>query len=190
MLEASYRLEADPLDGVDSQSRDACEAHGHEELRRELIRAVRRVCPRSLAEDAEDLVQESFIRLLRAGKLGSQNALSASYLKKVAYSAVVDEIRRRRRQPAAVPASDQIDINATPDESKATPPDASLGHAMEACLQRLPVDRRRAVTLHLLGHSGPEIAQLLECNVKRAENLTLRGLAQLREHLHGMGVSP
>jgi len=33
------------------------------------VRAVRRVCPRSLAEDAEDLVQESFIRLMRARKL-------------------------------------------------------------------------------------------------------------------------
>src|SRR5687768_12361115 len=50
------------------------EADAHEALRRDLVRAVRKVCPRSLAEDAEDLVQESFIRLLRARKLdGASN---------------------------------------------------------------------------------------------------------------------
>jgi DNA-directed RNA polymerase specialized sigma24 family protein len=56
-------------------------------------------------------------------------------------------------------------------------------------MQRLQDHRRQALTLHLLGYSGPEVAQMLECNGKRAENLTLRGLAQLRECLHGLGLS-
>jgi RNA polymerase sigma factor (sigma-70 family) len=150
---------------------------------------VRRVCPRSLAEDAEDLVQESLIRLLRARKLDGASDVSATYLKKVAYSTVIDEIRRRRRQVPAVAGAD-TDIEAAPDETRSTTPDTGLGNAMEVCMQRLQDQRRRALTLHLLGYSGPEVASMLECNAKRAENLTLRGLAQLRECLHAMGLSP
>ena len=134
-------------------------------------------------------MQESFIRLMRAGKLEDASDVSASYLKKVAYSAVIDEIRRRRRQPAAV-SSSEVDVEATPDERPATTPDTALGNAMEKCMQRLEDDRRRALTLHLLGHAGAEVAQMLECNAKRAENLTLRGLAQLRDCLQASGVSP
>jgi RNA polymerase sigma factor (sigma-70 family) len=134
-------------------------------------------------------VQESFIRLLRARKLDGSSTLSATYLKKVAYSAVIDEIRRRRRQVAAVAGAD-TDIEAAPDQTRSMTPDTAFGKAMETCMQRLQDYRRQALTLHLLGYSGPEVARMLECNAKRAENLTLRGLAQLRECLHGMGLSP
>jgi RNA polymerase sigma-70 factor, ECF subfamily len=172
------------VQGVDTQSA------GHEALRRDLVRAVRRVCPKSLAEEAEDLVQDALVRLFKASKLDRQSALSAAYLKKVAYCAVIDEMRRRRRRPAVDPVSDPVEIEDAADGSRAMGCDAALGDALQVCLQRLVPDRRRAVTLHLLGHSGAEVAQILGCNLKRAENLTLRGLAQLREYLHGLGVSP
>ena len=165
------------------------DAQAHEALRRDLVRAVRRVCPRSLAEDAEDLVQESLIRLFRAHKLEGDSNVSTTYLKKVAYSAVIDEIRRRRRRIVVVAEVDP-DLEAATDEASSTTPDIGLGNAMEICMQRLLDQRRQALTLHLLGYSGPEVARMLECNAKRAENLTLRGLAQLRECLQGLGLSP
>lgn len=160
-------------------------------LRRDLERAVRRVCPRFLAQDAEDLVQECFIRLLKASRVDDAGGVSAAYLKKVAYSAVVDEIRRRRRQLAldAGADGDDDDVESAADETQSTP-DTGIGNAIAACLQRLQLDRRRALTLHLLGHSGAEVAGLLGCDAKRAENLTLRGLAQLRDCLSSMGVKP
>ncbi len=134
-------------------------------------------------------MQESFIRLLKARKLDDGSLMTAAYLKKVAYSAVIDEIRRRRRRIAVV-ADVDADIEAVPDEALSAPPDIALGNAMEICMQRLLDHRRRALTLHLLGYSGSEVARMLECNAKRAENLTLRGLAQLRECLHGQGLTP
>jgi RNA polymerase sigma factor (sigma-70 family) len=190
MLEMHSKQEAGTLDDADARSRATVEAQSHDELRRALERAVRRVCPKSLAEDAEDLVQESLIRLLTAHKLGSQGMISAAYLKKVAYSAVVDEIRRRRRRLAADAAPDHFDVEAAADETRTSAPDTALGNAIEMCLQRLQPDRKRALTLHLLGYSGSEVAHLLGCNAKRAENLTHRGLAQLREYLNDMGLSP
>lgn len=156
-------------------------------------RAVRRVCPSSLAQEAEDLVQESFIRLIKSRKLENPETLSATYLKKVAYSAVIDEIRRRRRRP---PASSSVEgeLDELSDTSTAPPEEStmgdSLGNALEVCLQRLQDDRRQALTLHLLGYTGAEVAHMLGCNAKRAENLTLRGLTQLRQHLADMGLWP
>ena len=134
-------------------------------------------------------MQESFIRLLKARKLDAGSLMTAAYLKKVAYSAVIDEIRRRRRRIAVVTHVD-TDIEAVPDEALSMPPDIALGNALEICMQRLQDHRRRALTLHLLGYSGPEVARMLECNAKRAENLTLRGLAQLRECLHSQELTP
>jgi RNA polymerase sigma factor (sigma-70 family) len=190
MLDVSCWQRVDTLDEIESRSRAVLEAQSYQALRRDLERAVRRVCPKSLAEDAEDLVQESLIRLLRARKADPEGTVSQGYLKKVAYSAVIDEIRRRRRQPPAETASD-IDIDELgPQAEPATTPDTLLGNAMEACLQRLQPDRRRALTLHLLGYSGREVADILGCNSKKAENLTLRGLTQLREHLQDLGVRP
>jgi len=177
------------LDDADRATRPIADAQAHEALRRELVRAIRFVCPRSLAADAEDLVQESLIRLLRARKLEGDTRVSATYLKKVAYSAVIDEIRRRRRRIAVVSDAD-TDIEAAPDEAPSTTPEIGLGNAMEVCMQQLQDHRRQALTLHLLGYSGPEVARMLECNAKRAENLTLRGLAQLRDCLRGHGLSP
>jgi RNA polymerase sigma-70 factor (ECF subfamily) len=190
MLNTSCRGEVGALDDPDAESRALAEPQSYQALRRDLERAVRRVCPRSLAQDAEDLVQESFIRLLRARKLDGLSNLSATYLKKVAYSAVIDEIRRRRREPAAAPASHLIDIAASAAQVQGATPDTALGNAMEVSLQRLLPDRRRALTLHLLGYSVPEVAHMLECNAKRADNLIHRGLAQLREFLHEMGLHP
>jgi len=158
-------------------------------LRRELERAVRRVCPRFLAQDAEDLVQESFMRLLKASKVDPAEGLTATYLKKVAYSAVIDEIRRRRRQLALDAGPDGGEIETAVDETRSMP-ETAVGNAIAACLQRLQLDRRRALTLHLLGHTGAEVAGMLACDAKRAENLTLRGLAQLRDCLTGLGVTP
>lgn len=129
------------------------------------------------------------MRLLKASKVDAADGLPAAYLKKVAYSAVVDEIRRRRRQLALDAGADGGDIDAAPDENQAMP-ESYIGNALAACMQHLLPDRRRALTLHLLGHSGAEVAQLLVCDAKRAENLTLRGLAQLRECLHVKGVKP
>jgi RNA polymerase sigma-70 factor, ECF subfamily len=189
MFEISRWQWVGTLDESDAVSRAVLETQRYQALRRALEQAVRRVCPKSLAEDAEDLVQESLIRLLRARKLSSQSEVSGAYLKKVAYSAVIDEIRRRRRRPPIDSAS-AIDLESASDVPSTPAPDTSLGNALETCLQRLHADRRRALTLHLLGYSGAEVASMLGCNLKRAENLTLRGLAQLREYLNEMGLWP
>ncbi len=69
------------------------------QLRAAVARAVRRVCPRWLADDAEDLTQIATTRVLaRMSQASSANVtFTPGYLYRAVHSALVDEIRRRRR---------------------------------------------------------------------------------------------
>ncbi|MFL6617013.1 MAG: RNA polymerase sigma factor [Povalibacter sp.] len=175
-------------DGADNDDRPSEQMQHYETLRRALVRAVQSVCPRALANEAEDLVQDAFIRLMRARALVDGATLSMAYLKKVAYSAVIDEIRRRQRQPGVELSARHVQVEEAADTLVAATPDAALGEAIERSLQQLQPDRRRALTLHLLGYTGDEVATFLGCNTKRADNLTHRGLAQVRGYLSELGV--
>lgn len=164
-----------------------------EEIRRHLVAAMRRVCPPSIADEAEDLVQRAMIKLLRLKNRSEGNPTpSASYLWRVAYTAVIDEIRRRDRRrevsliedsAAAIPAASQPD-----PERVAT--SRGIGDAIRDCLQKMVDARRRAVTLHLVGHTVPEIADLLDQRPKQTDNLVYRGMADLRRCLSGKGITP
>jgi len=163
------------------------------EVERRLVAAVRRTCPSWLAGDADDLVQAALIKLTEARGPGEGiEALSSSYLWRVAYSAVIDEIRRRRRRREV-----SLDEEVSTNEPAADGPDPEqrlgarhIGAGIIDCLRGLPAERRQAVTLRLLGHPVRDVASLLGCNDKRADNLVYRGLADLRECLRRKGLEP
>lgn len=109
-------------------------------LRRSLEAAVATLCPRSLADRREDLVQEALLRVTRIlGRAEPGRELNATYLWRTAYCALVDELRRRR-QRREVPLED-----AGPPESLASPrpgPAAAgrggeIRRALAACLKGL-----------------------------------------------------
>ena len=160
-------------------------------MREELVRAVARVCPPWLAGRSDDLVQVALLRVYEVHRRSEGKAeLSSFYLRKAAYSAVVDEIRRlRRRQevpleeekPEAHPAAMQPD----PERNCAG---GEIGRAIRDCLGRLVRPRRLAVTLHLQGYRVAEAARLLGWSAKKAENLVYRGLADLRSCLEARGM--
>jgi RNA polymerase sigma-70 factor (ECF subfamily) len=161
-------------------------------LRQRLAAAVRRVCPPWLAARAEDIVQAALMRALDVARRGEgQRLLVTSYIWRVAYSAVVDEIRRQRRLHE-VPMDElthEVTADAAPDPERATR-GREIGAAITDCLQRLVRARRHAVTLHLLGHTVAEAGRLLGWSAKRAENLVYRGLADLRACLAAKGLQP
>ena len=116
--------------------------------------------------------------------------LASSYLYKVAYSALVDEIRRVRRRRettldpgGAFPAT----VTESPERIAAA---TEIGVGIQDCLTRLKRERRLAVALYLQGHSVPAAARVLDWSVKRTENLTYRGLADLRACLMLKGIRP
>jgi RNA polymerase sigma-70 factor, ECF subfamily len=165
------------------------------QLHRELVRAVDRVCPRWLADRADDLVQVALMRVMEIQRKKEGTAeFSLFYLKKAAYSALVDEIRRlRRRQEVSIEGDDEEGGTAfdpaapEPDPERASA-GRQIGRAIRNCLGGMVPPRRHAVTLNLQGHSVPEIGRLLGWSAKKAENLVYRGMADLRGCLGGKGI--
>lgn len=165
-------------------------------LRQDLTRAVSRLCPRWLVDRRDDLVQAAVMRVMQiTGKRSASGeanpSLSPSYLYRVAYSVLVDEIRRRRRRNetdledetvAAVPIARE-----NPERTAAS---KEIGRGIQDCLMQMKRERRLAVTLHLQGHTVPEAARILDWAAKQTENLVYRGLADLRECLMAKGIRP
>jgi RNA polymerase sigma-70 factor (ECF subfamily) len=164
------------------------------QIREALVRAVRSVCPPSLADRRDDLVQVALMRVAELQrKSETERQLSSFYLRRVAHSALVDEIRRLRRR-GEVPIEDDEGEERPIVSETANPEDRAHGREIATgirdCLTRLVPPRRRAVVLHLQGHNVPETADLLGWNEKRARNLVYRGLADLRRCLEAKGLRP
>jgi RNA polymerase sigma-70 factor (ECF subfamily) len=163
------------------------------ELRRRLDAAVSRVCASWSRADQEDLVQAAMLKLMAVGRDGEENGpLPSSYLHRVAFSAMVDELRRRGRRPE-VPLepdgrSDVHETRAATPEQVATA--REIGRGLRACLAAIGGDRRAALTLRLLGFSVPGAARRLGWPAKRVENLVYRGLSDLRACLERKGLKP
>lgn len=164
-----------------------------------LQRMVRKVCPAWLERERDDFAQKAMIRLLeRAKRLGSEDeqGLCASYLYRTAHSTVIDEIRKRKREVLAEDIEDyrgadaghakheELRSNESPLGNASS---KALRAAIQDCLSRLAPERSRAVSLRLEGFKISEIAQMLDWNKKRAENMERRGRENLRDCLKGKG---
>ncbi|WP_426750297.1 RNA polymerase sigma factor [Myxococcus sp. Y35] len=176
-----------------AQAMGALPAGELEQLRKDLARAVARVCPSRLADRRDDLVQTAMMRVMELQRRDpDRSRLSSAYLYRVAYTALVDELRnvsRRREVDLSEVESLPEQPVASSDPEKAAG-GAQIAQAVRDCLRKLVQDRRLAVTLYLQGHSVPEAARLLGWDDKRTENLIYRGLSALRLCLATKGFEP
>jgi RNA polymerase sigma-70 factor (ECF subfamily) len=158
--------------------------------------AVARVCPLWLRDRSDDLVQVAMMRLLAIERKSSEKReLKPAYLRKVAYSAMVDEIRRQRRRQEVPLAEDDPERPWASLPSSDPDPEhqhvaRQLGEGIRSCLALLIGPRQAAVTLYLQQHTVPESAKLLGWTPKRTENLVYRGLRDLRQCLGKKGIEP
>lgn len=163
-----------------------------------MARAVRRQCPAWLSDHAQDIAQVALAKVMVADqKREGERTLTSFYLHRVAHSALVDEIRRRKRRPeisldgAAEPGEEGRSFEPrAPGDPESDTSFRELGTAVRDCLADAKRERRLAVTLYLQGHTVPETARILGWDAKRAENLVYRGLADLRQCLMGKGHRP
>jgi len=150
------------------------------EVRTVLLRAVRHHCPAELRSQTEDLAHTAWLRIVEREAGENLTGLEPSYLWRVAFTVVIDEIRRRSARVAQAET-----LQAGP---RAVAPGPELGAEIRSCLERLPEARQLPVILHLQGFRNEEVARALQFNEKRAQNLIYRGLEQLRRCLAGKGL--
>ena len=162
-------------------------------LRDRLVAAVRAVCPYWMRNQQQDIVQVAMIAVLKQReKLRERHQFPATYLRKAAYTAVVDELRRRRSRgevplDSAVDELDQAAASVSPERRCSA---SEIAAGVRACLSRLAPPRRAAVTLHLLGYRVPQIAEKMGWKRKQADNLVYRGMDNLRDCLRRRGLEP
>lgn len=129
-------------------------------------------------EDAADLVQDAFIRLLDAAGRYRPNARFRTYFYQVITRLCLD--RAKKKQP--------LYLETIPDSPDPRPgvADTMMRHeavvAVRAALDTLPPNQRMAIVLRYYEDLNyEEIASALETTAKAVERLLARGRERLRE---------
>jgi RNA polymerase sigma-70 factor (ECF subfamily) len=167
-------------------------------------RALTGYCYRMLGSpfDAEDAVQECFVRAWRSRDRFEGRAAIRSWLYRIATNVCLDMLKSRERRarpmdlgPAAEPVEASLNIPAghrwvepIPDSMIAPegdPADVAIGHesvrlALIATLQQLPARQRAVVILReVLRWEASEVAELLETSVASVNSALQRARATL-----------
>ncbi len=156
-------------------------------------------CYRMLAsvDDADDAVQETFLRAWRSRGDFEGSTLFRAWLYRIATNICIDTIRRRRRDGAGVETSrdvpwlqpypdtllDEIRDPDEPPESRAVARE-TISLVFLVALQVLPPRQRGAlIARDVLGWSARETASLLETSVAAANSALERARTTMRGHL-------
>lgn len=194
------------LTGATDQEVVALARVGEQAAYRELIRRYERPLFSLLyrmvrdRELAEDLAQETFVKVLNAIDSYRPEFKFSSWIFKIANNAAIDHLRRRELTTLSIDGSPHA---LTPEAVEATalqigdrqetPLDAvearELGGEIEAAIGRLRPEYRSCILLrHVEGRSYDEIAEILslplgtvKTYIHRARNELRRSLAHLRD---------
>ena len=123
------------------------------------------------AAAAEDITQDTFLKMLGFLSGLRSDAPLRPWLKRVAANAAIDRLRREHRFVA------EQDEDAWPDSA----PDQAQNLEMMGMLQRLPPLARTLVWLHEMeGWSHPELAKRFGHSPSWSKSIVSRALAKLR----------
>ncbi len=138
----------------------------------------------SSSADAEDAVQETFLKVYR-GAAGFRGGSSvATWLYRILVNTCYDQMRRGRRRPEA-PLPARIAM-ASSHES-----DHPLRLSIEMALSRLPEKERAAFLLcEVEGFSHREAGEILEVNENASRTLLFRAKRRLQESLRASDAFP
>jgi RNA polymerase sigma-70 factor (ECF subfamily) len=189
------------LTSASDQEVVAWAVRGHEAAFRELVRRYERpvfsllyrmVRDRALAED---LAQDTFIKVLNGLKSYRPEFKFSSWIFKVANNVAIDQLRRRGVETVSMdgaPDAKTPDARAASSlqlrgigESPLQEVEArELGSAIERAIGRLRPEYRSCIVLrHVEGHSYEEIAQMLDLPLGTVKTYIHRARNELRGYL-------
>lgn len=135
---------------------------------------------------AEDATQEAYLLVWRkAGQYSPDRGSALAWLTTLTRRCAIDQLRRRKREPAGVDAAELPLAAAEPSASD------SLDAALIECLKQLRADSRQAILLafyHGLTHD--ELARRLNAPLGTVKSWVRRGLQRLKACLDPETESP
>tara|TARA_B100001989_G_scaffold19771_1_gene12103 strand:- start:26 stop:559 length:534 start_codon:yes stop_codon:yes gene_type:complete len=155
-------------------------------------RVIAAACPACLRALQDDLIQKAMLRITCAFEKDQTRTLNRTYLRQVARTVLLDEIRRQRHRKRVLADTDHVERSGCEravDPERAAHTRQVLDAAMRLLDERLSEHRAEAVLHHLRGRSVREIADRMDIAPKSAENLVYRGLKDLRDGLRELGLT-
>jgi RNA polymerase sigma-70 factor, ECF subfamily len=149
-------------------------------------------------EDAEDVVQETFLRAWRKRETFQGRSSFRAWLYRIATNACLDALERRPRAPRSTQASpseipwleaypDRLLQGIAPSEEEpeaAVVAKETIELAFLVAIQHLPPRQRAVLILRdVLGWSARDAADLLEISVAAVNSALQRARGSLKEHL-------
>jgi RNA polymerase sigma-70 factor, ECF subfamily len=145
--------------------------------------------------DAEEVVQESFLRAYRSLPRFQARSSFGTWLHRIAANCAFDLLERRKQEPQPAPAPAEDDPEQAPEE-RLPSPDAGperrllsgeLRERIDLAMQQLtPVERTAFVLRHFEGRSIEEISQTLALRAGAAKNTVFRAVQKMRRSLEPM----
>jgi RNA polymerase sigma-70 factor (ECF subfamily) len=137
--------------------------------------------------DPEDILQDVKVRIWKIIQSERTILCPGSYIRKIITSAVIDQLRKRRREDNLVVCEKLKCISEQgfayfreADRKKGL--EETVGRAVEGLID----SRRQVVKLYLMNLSIQEISGYLKWTQDKTRNLLYRGLSDLRESLKEM----
>jgi RNA polymerase sigma-70 factor (ECF subfamily) len=141
---------------------------------------ARRVPP---GVDADDLVQEVFLRVIRSLASLRSTERPEAWLYQIARNALRDSLRARLRRDGRTDAL-EIDVPAEPDAAADRAAEAELAPCLTAMIARLGEPYRTAITLtSLQGVTQADAARQVGMSISGMKSRVQRGRDQLRQML-------
>ncbi len=143
-------------------------------------------------ELAEDLAQETFIKVLNALDRYNPKYKFSSWIFKIAHNATLDHLRKKQPETLSLEGSphaetqDQVDATSFAAVDNAESPEdythsKELGSEIEAAIQRLRPEYRAVIVLwHIEGRPYDEIAEIMDLPLGTVKTYIHRGRNELR----------
>jgi RNA polymerase sigma-70 factor (ECF subfamily) len=141
-------------------------------------------------QDAEDAVQETFVRVLRYSARLASVSNPKTWLARIAWRVAVDKSKRQRKRQEVALEGDDVGLPENPSEAisvEAALQSAGMGAALEKFIAALPAKLREPLILSTIEEMTPrEAAAVLGINEAAVRSRAFRARQILREKLMGI----
>jgi RNA polymerase sigma-70 factor (ECF subfamily) len=140
----------------------------------------------------EDVEQEVKVKIWKFLKKGKKVDNFPSYIKRVAYTATIDELRKMRKQNPSSVAADLKNIYSMDRINELRNPEDSPGlrleehemrESLKALIDSLGENRKQVLRLYLIGMSIEEICEFFSWDKTKVRHFLYRGIDDLKEKM-------